>query len=172
MSLAAWERNPTLTWLQPPLRELQSNKIPPEPPLLLAKHPQTPQLLLIEFVLQILHQLHCPALNLLQHLNVLPKLRGPELDPGLELRPQSLAVVSCSSLQDAPRAQNHRIIEPLGLEKIITLLPMPPHTKLCVRIHVYLLVEPFALAAAWSSREQSALSTCAFGKLKSQKYFI
>lgn len=41
---------------------VESDKVALEPPLLQAKHPQLPQLLLISLVLQILHQLFYPSL--------------------------------------------------------------------------------------------------------------
>ena len=50
---------------------VESNKVSPQPPLLQTKQPQFPQLLLTGPVLQTLHQLCRPALDTLQHLNVL-----------------------------------------------------------------------------------------------------
>ncbi|TRZ08752.1 hypothetical protein HGM15179_018349 [Zosterops borbonicus] len=49
-----------------------------------AKQPQFPQLFFIGLVFQALHQPCCPPLDVFKHLNVLPKLRGPELDTVLE----------------------------------------------------------------------------------------
>ncbi|KAK4827946.1 hypothetical protein QYF61_022561 [Mycteria americana] len=49
---------------------VESNKVSPQPPFLQAKQPQLPQLPLIRLVLQTLHQLRCPSLDTLQHLNV------------------------------------------------------------------------------------------------------
>ncbi|KAK4813638.1 hypothetical protein QYF61_014398 [Mycteria americana] len=55
--------------------------------LSLAKQPQVPQLLLIRLVLQTLHQLRCPSLDTLQHLNVSLVGRGAALNTGFEVRP-------------------------------------------------------------------------------------
>jgi len=49
---------------------VESNKVSPEPLFLQAKQPQFPPLLLRRLVLSTLHQLHCPFLDMLQHLNV------------------------------------------------------------------------------------------------------
>ncbi|KAK4806931.1 hypothetical protein QYF61_012652 [Mycteria americana] len=59
---------------------VESNKVSPQPPFLQAKQPQFPQPLLIRLLLQTLHQLRCPSLGTLQHLNVLLVLRGPKLN--------------------------------------------------------------------------------------------
>ncbi|KAK4822584.1 LOW QUALITY PROTEIN: hypothetical protein QYF61_017170 [Mycteria americana] len=56
---------------------VESNKVSPQPPFLQAKPPLFPQLLLIRLVLQTLHQLRCPSLDTLQHLNVSLVVRGP-----------------------------------------------------------------------------------------------
>ena len=56
---------------------VESNQVSPEPPLLQAKHPQFPQLLLTELVLQPLHQLRCPSLDTLQPLSACLIVRGP-----------------------------------------------------------------------------------------------
>ncbi|KAK4831037.1 hypothetical protein QYF61_014969, partial [Mycteria americana] len=49
---------------------VESNKVSPQPPFLQAKQPQFPQPLLTRLLLQTLHQLPCPSLDTLQHLNV------------------------------------------------------------------------------------------------------
>ncbi|KAJ7415938.1 hypothetical protein WISP_75203 [Willisornis vidua] len=67
------------------------NEDSPEPPLLQAKHPQLPQPFLTGPVLQSLHQ-SCPSLDPLQHLNVLPKLRGSELGTALAMWPHQCQV--------------------------------------------------------------------------------
>ncbi|KAJ7396418.1 hypothetical protein BTVI_145388 [Pitangus sulphuratus] len=59
---------------------VDSNRISFEPPFLQAKQPQLLQLFLIGLTPQTLHQLCCPSVDMFQHLNVLPELRGPELD--------------------------------------------------------------------------------------------
>ncbi|KAK4815335.1 hypothetical protein QYF61_000167 [Mycteria americana] len=57
-----------------------------------AKQPQFPQPLLIRLVLQTLHQLPCPSLDTLQHLNVPLVVRGPKLNTGFEVRPHQCQV--------------------------------------------------------------------------------
>ncbi|KAK4828029.1 LOW QUALITY PROTEIN: hypothetical protein QYF61_022806 [Mycteria americana] len=59
----------------------ESNKVSPQPPFLQAKQSQLPQLLLIRLIL---HQLHCPSLDTLQHLNVSLVVRGPKLNTVFE----------------------------------------------------------------------------------------
>ncbi|KAK4826165.1 hypothetical protein QYF61_005738 [Mycteria americana] len=49
-----------------------------------AKQPQFPQPLLIRLLLQTLHQLRCPSLDTLQHLNVSLVVRGPKLNTVFE----------------------------------------------------------------------------------------
>ncbi|KAK4828847.1 LOW QUALITY PROTEIN: hypothetical protein QYF61_000904 [Mycteria americana] len=66
-----------------------SNKVFPEPLFLQAKQPQFPQLLLTGLTL---HQLHCPSLDTLQHLNVFLGVRGPKLNTGFEVRPHQCRV--------------------------------------------------------------------------------
>lgn len=80
------ETNPHLA---PPSchRVAETEKVPPEPPLPQAEQPQLPQPFLTGSVLQILHQLCFPSLNLLQHLDVFPELREPELNTALEVWP-------------------------------------------------------------------------------------
>lgn len=63
-----------------------------EPPSLRAKHHQLPQTLLGGFIFQTLHQPGCPSLDMLQHCNVLPKLKGQELDTALEVQPHQCQV--------------------------------------------------------------------------------
>ncbi|KAK4824928.1 hypothetical protein QYF61_021548 [Mycteria americana] len=57
-----------------------------------AKQSQFPQLLPISLVLQTLHQLRCPSLDMLQHLNVSPVMRGPTLNTVFEVRPHQCRV--------------------------------------------------------------------------------
>ncbi|KAK4828755.1 hypothetical protein QYF61_000746, partial [Mycteria americana] len=57
-----------------------------------AKQPQFPQLLLIRLVLQTLHQLRCPSLDTLQHLNVSLVVRGPKLNTVFEVQPHQCRV--------------------------------------------------------------------------------
>ncbi|KAK4818430.1 hypothetical protein QYF61_012964 [Mycteria americana] len=51
---------------------------------LIAKQPQFPQPLLIRLLLQTLHQLRCPSLDTLQHLNVSLVVRDPKLNTVFE----------------------------------------------------------------------------------------
>ncbi|KAK4815896.1 hypothetical protein QYF61_009947 [Mycteria americana] len=57
-----------------------------------AKQPQLPQPLLIRLVLQTLHQLRCPSLDTLQHLNVSLVVRGPTLNTAFEVWPHQCRV--------------------------------------------------------------------------------
>ncbi|KAK4817943.1 hypothetical protein QYF61_003373 [Mycteria americana] len=71
---------------------VDSNKVSPQPPFLQAKQPQLPQLLLIRLVLQTLHQLRCPSLDMLQPLNVSLVVGGPKLNTVFEVRPHQCRV--------------------------------------------------------------------------------
>ncbi|KAK4832110.1 hypothetical protein QYF61_020737 [Mycteria americana] len=51
-----------------------------------AKQPQFPQPLLIRLLLQTLHQLRCPSLDTLQHLNIPLVVRGPKLNTVFEVQ--------------------------------------------------------------------------------------
>ncbi|KAK4831150.1 hypothetical protein QYF61_015453 [Mycteria americana] len=57
-----------------------------------AKQPQFPQPLLIRLLLQTFHQLRCPSLVTLQHLNVLLVLRDPKLNTGFKVQPHQCQV--------------------------------------------------------------------------------
>ncbi|KAK4828136.1 hypothetical protein QYF61_023934 [Mycteria americana] len=63
---------------------VERDKVSPQPPFLQANQPQFPQLLLIRLVLQTLHQLQCPSLDTLQHLNVSLVVRSPKLNTVFE----------------------------------------------------------------------------------------
>ncbi|KAK4833022.1 LOW QUALITY PROTEIN: hypothetical protein QYF61_027404 [Mycteria americana] len=89
--LVALEKRLTPTSLQPPV-VVESNKVSPQPPFLQAKQPQFPRPLLIRLVLQTLHQLRCPSLDMLQHLNVSLVVRGPKLNTGFEVQPHQCGV--------------------------------------------------------------------------------
>ncbi|KAK4816046.1 hypothetical protein QYF61_011054 [Mycteria americana] len=71
---------------------VESNKVSPQPPFLQAKQPQFPQPLLIRLVLQTLHQLRCPSLDTLQHLNVSLVVGSPKLNTVFEVRPHQCRV--------------------------------------------------------------------------------
>ncbi|KAK4807208.1 hypothetical protein QYF61_024328 [Mycteria americana] len=51
-----------------------------------AKQPQFPQPLLIRLMLSTLHQLPCPSLDTLQHLNVFLVVRGPKPNTVFKVR--------------------------------------------------------------------------------------
>ncbi|KAK4823558.1 hypothetical protein QYF61_003302 [Mycteria americana] len=57
----------------------------------MAKQPQVPQPLLIRLLLQTLHQLRCPSLDTLQHLNVSLVVGGPKLNRVFEVQPHQAA---------------------------------------------------------------------------------
>ncbi|KAK4831520.1 hypothetical protein QYF61_018122 [Mycteria americana] len=57
-----------------------------------AKQSQLPQPLLIRLLLQTLHQLRCPSLDTLQHLNVSLVVGGPTLNTAFEVRPHQCRV--------------------------------------------------------------------------------
>ncbi|KAK4815893.1 LOW QUALITY PROTEIN: hypothetical protein QYF61_009944 [Mycteria americana] len=82
----------TNTHLYNLLSVVESNKVSPQPPFLQAKQPQFPQPLLIRLVLQTLHQLRCPALDTLQHLNVSLVVGGPKLNTVFEVWPHQCRV--------------------------------------------------------------------------------
>ncbi|KAK4828748.1 hypothetical protein QYF61_000739 [Mycteria americana] len=71
---------------------VESHKVSPQPPFLQAEQPQLPQPLLIRLVLQTLHQLRCPSLDMLQHLNVSLVVGGPKLNTVFEVRPHQCPV--------------------------------------------------------------------------------
>ncbi|KAK4820689.1 hypothetical protein QYF61_003609 [Mycteria americana] len=70
----------------------ESDKVSPQPPFLQAKQSQLPQPLLIRLLLQTLHQLRCPSLDTLQHLNVPLVVGGPKLNTVFEVRPHQCRV--------------------------------------------------------------------------------
>ncbi|KAK4828640.1 hypothetical protein QYF61_000288 [Mycteria americana] len=57
-----------------------------------AKQSQLPQPLLIRLLLQTLHQLRCPSLDTLQHLNIPLVVGGPKLNTAFEVRPHQCRV--------------------------------------------------------------------------------
>ncbi|KAK4815206.1 hypothetical protein QYF61_021825 [Mycteria americana] len=70
----------------------ESDEVSPQPPFLQAKQSQLPQPLLIRLLLQTLHQLRCPSLHTLQHLNVSLVVGGPKLNTAFEVRPHQCRV--------------------------------------------------------------------------------
>jgi len=71
---------------------VESDKVPPQPPLLKTKQPQFPQPLLIRLVLQTPLEPRCPPLDTLQHLEVFLVVRGPKLNTVLQVRPHQCRV--------------------------------------------------------------------------------
>ncbi|KAK4818960.1 hypothetical protein QYF61_022627, partial [Mycteria americana] len=71
---------------------VESDKVSPQPPFLQAKQPQFPQPLLIRLLLQTLHQLGCPSLDTLQHLNIFLVVGGPKVNTGFEVWPHQCRV--------------------------------------------------------------------------------
>ncbi|KAK4830124.1 hypothetical protein QYF61_008551 [Mycteria americana] len=63
---------------------VESDKVSPQPPFLQAKQSQFPQPLLRRLLLQTLHQLRCPSLDTVQHLNVPLVVGGPKLNTVFE----------------------------------------------------------------------------------------
>ncbi|KAK4810615.1 hypothetical protein QYF61_007352 [Mycteria americana] len=87
---------------------VESDKVSPQPPFLQAKQSQFPQPLLIRLLLQTLHQLHCPSLAMLQHLNVSLVVRGPTLNTVVEVRPHQCRV---QGHDDFPSPAGHTIFD-------------------------------------------------------------
>ncbi|KAK4815496.1 hypothetical protein QYF61_003054 [Mycteria americana] len=85
---------------------VESDKVSPQPPFLHTKQPQFPQPLLIRLVLQTLHQLRCPSLDTLQHLNVSLVVGGPKLNTVFEVRPHQCRVQGHNHF---PSAAGHAI---------------------------------------------------------------
>ena len=71
---------------------VENTKVSPQPPCLQTKHPQFCQPLLTRLVLQTLHQLCCPSLDTLQHLNVFLVVRGLKLDTLFKMQPHQCQV--------------------------------------------------------------------------------
>jgi len=69
--IAGYLGEETKPHLTTPSCQAESNKVPPQPPLLQSKQPQFPQLLLLRLVLQTPPQPRCPSLDKLQELNML-----------------------------------------------------------------------------------------------------
>jgi len=71
---------------------VESEKVPPQPPLLQTEQPQLLRPLLIQLVLQTPHQPPCPSLDMLQQLSVFLVVRGPKLNTLLQVRPHQCRV--------------------------------------------------------------------------------
>ncbi|KAK4828556.1 hypothetical protein QYF61_027525 [Mycteria americana] len=90
--LATYQLNPLLGTVEQQKVAVESDKVSPQPPLLQAKQSQLPQPLLITLLLQTLHQLRCPSLDTLQHLNIPLVVGGPKLNTVFEVRPHQCRV--------------------------------------------------------------------------------
>ncbi|KAK4816774.1 hypothetical protein QYF61_022772 [Mycteria americana] len=113
-----------------------------------AKQSQFPQPLPIRLVLQTVHQLRCPSLDMLQHLNVSLVVRGPKLNTVLEAafqplfpKPVALHGVAVAQVQDLAlgRVKPHTIglgpsIQPVQvpLQSLPTLQQINTPTQLGV----------------------------------------
>ncbi|KAK4816580.1 hypothetical protein QYF61_017970 [Mycteria americana] len=91
---------------------VESDKVSPQPSFLQAKQPQFPQLLLIRLVLQTLHELRCPSLDTLQHLNVFLVVGGPKLNTVFEVRPHQCRVQGDNH---CPSPARHTVLDSLIL---------------------------------------------------------
>ncbi|KAK4825790.1 hypothetical protein QYF61_002374 [Mycteria americana] len=82
LSLVTWEKGPTDTHLATTSFKVavETHKVSPQPLFLQTKQPQFLQPLVTGLVLQTLHQLCCPSLDTLQHLNGSLVVRGPKLN--------------------------------------------------------------------------------------------
>ncbi|KAK4818760.1 hypothetical protein QYF61_018932 [Mycteria americana] len=107
---------------------VESDKVSPQPPFLQPKQSQLPQPLLIGLVVQTLHQLRCPSLDTLQHLNVSLVVGGPKLNTVFEVRPHHPAGHTISDTsQDAIGFLGH-----LGT--------LPAHIQVAVKQHPQVLL--------------------------------
>ncbi|KAK4829410.1 hypothetical protein QYF61_003974 [Mycteria americana] len=91
------------------------------------KQPQFPQPLLISLVLQTLHQLHCPSLDTLQHLNVSLVVRGPKLNTVFEAAFQSLfhkSVALHGVVVTQVQDPAHGLVEPHTIDLSPSLQPV------------------------------------------------
>ncbi|KAK4818053.1 LOW QUALITY PROTEIN: hypothetical protein QYF61_004580 [Mycteria americana] len=133
---------------------VESDKVSPQPPFLQAKQPQFPQPLLIRLVLQTLHQLRCPSLDTLQHLNVPLAVGGPKLNTVFEVRPHQCRVQGHDHF---PSAAGHAIFDTsqdaigflghLGtlLAHIQLAVDQHPQVLLCLAAFQPLFPKPVAL---------------------------
>ncbi|KAK4827680.1 hypothetical protein QYF61_020814, partial [Mycteria americana] len=103
-----------------------------------AKQPQLPQPLLIRLLLQTLHQLRCPSLDTLQHLNVSLVVGGPKLNTVFEVRPHQCRVQGHDHFPSpAGHAIFHTSQDAIGfLGHLGTLLP---HIQAAVNQHPQVL---------------------------------
>jgi len=145
---------------------VESNKVPPQPPLLQTKQPQFPQLLLLSLVFQTPHQPCCPSLDMLQHLNVFLVVRGPKLDRILEVWPQQCQVqwhdhlrtsAGCTvpdTSQDAVALLGH-----LGTLLAHVQSAVDQHSQVLFLLGSFPATPPEACSVAWGCCDPSAGST-------------
>ncbi|KAK4817635.1 hypothetical protein QYF61_021781 [Mycteria americana] len=100
-----------------------------------AKQPQFPQPLLIRLVLQTLHQLRCPSLDTLQHLNGSLVVRGPKLNTAFEVRPHQCRIQGDHHF---PSPAGHTIPD-TSQDAIGHLGTLLAHTQLAVNQHSQIL---------------------------------
>ncbi|KAK4827205.1 hypothetical protein QYF61_015233 [Mycteria americana] len=117
---------------------VESNKVSPQPPLLQAKQPHFPQPLLIRLLLQTLHQLRCPSLDTLQHLNVSLVVGGPKLNTVFEVRPHQCRVQGHDHF---PSPAGHTISDTSqdAVGFLGHLSTLPAHVQLTVNQHAQVL---------------------------------
>ncbi|KAK4815816.1 LOW QUALITY PROTEIN: hypothetical protein QYF61_007425 [Mycteria americana] len=138
LSLVTWEKRPT-----PPLYNLlsvvESDKVSPQPPFLQAKQSQLPQPLFIRLLLQTLHQLRCPSLDTLQHLNVSLVVGGPKLNTGFEVRPHQCRV---QGHDHCPTPAGHAIFDTSqdAIGFLGHLGTLPAHIQAAVNQHPQVLL--------------------------------
>ncbi|KAK4821882.1 hypothetical protein QYF61_004398 [Mycteria americana] len=104
-----------------------------------AKQPQFPQPLLIGLLLQTLHQLRCPSLDTLQHLNVSLVVRGPKLNTVFEVRPHQCRVQGHDHF---PSPAGHAIFDTSqdAIGFLGHLGTLPAHIQLAVDQHPQVLL--------------------------------
>ncbi|KAK4829404.1 hypothetical protein QYF61_003885 [Mycteria americana] len=109
-----------------------------------AKQSQLPQPLLIRLLLQTLHQLRCPSLDTLQHLNVSLVVRGPKLNTVFEVRPHQCRVQGHDHF---PSPAGHAIFDTSqdAIGFLGHLGALPAHIQVAVNQHPQVL---FCLAAS------------------------
>ncbi|KAK4827747.1 hypothetical protein QYF61_021218 [Mycteria americana] len=113
---------------------VESDKVSPQPPFLQAKQPQFPQALLIRLLLQTLHQLCCPSLDTLQHLNVSLVVRRPKLNmlfEGHDHFPTPAGHAISDTSQDASGLLGHLSTLPARIQPAIN---QHPQAWLCVNV--------------------------------------
>ncbi|KAK4830008.1 hypothetical protein QYF61_008178 [Mycteria americana] len=103
-----------------------------------AKQAQFPQPLLIRLLLQTLHQLRCPSLDTLQHLNVSLVVGGPKLNTVFKVRPHQCRVQGHDHF---PSPAGHAISDTSqdAVGFLGHLVTLPVHVQLAVDQHSQVL---------------------------------